>query len=307
MAARTLEWRLPLDTGEHRGLKTFRELVRASEDDPAPGSAQSLGGGAGDDVGVRQGRGVHAGGNETCDMGHVDQQPCVDGFRDACHAFEVDRARIGRAAGDQQRRAYLAGAGLDLIVVEQAALAVHAVVMGVEPAPGEVRRGAVAQMSAGREVEAEDPVSGAQEDEEHRLVRLRARVRLDVGVGRAEQRLRALDDEAFDDVDILAAAVEAIPGIALECLVAHLVSERLAHRAAHDVLGGDELDLDALAARLVVQRFAHRRIGVGEGTRGVGGGIVTGVHGVSHPVACGTRGNNSAGSGASVMGGIAGR
>ena len=68
--------------------------------------------------------------------------------------FEVDRARIGRAAGDQQRRAHLEGPGLDLFVVEQAARAVHPVVMGVEPAPGKVRPGAVAEMPARRNLAA---------------------------------------------------------------------------------------------------------------------------------------------------------
>ena len=47
---------------------------------------------------------------------------------------------------------------------------------------------------------------------------LRPRVRLHVGVGRAEERLRALDGEALDDVDVLAAAMEAPPGVALERL-----------------------------------------------------------------------------------------
>ena len=84
------------------------------------------------------GVGVHAGGDETGDVGHVDEETRVDGFRDGGHAFEVDRARVGRAAGDQQRRAHLAGAGLDRVVVEQTGLPVHAVVVGVEPAP---RRG----------------------------------------------------------------------------------------------------------------------------------------------------------------------
>ena len=294
MAARTLEWRLPLYPGEHRGLKAPGELLRARQDEPAPGSAQGLGRGAGDDVGMRQGRGVRAGGDEPCDMGHVDQQSGFDGFGDACHAFEVDRARIGGAAGDQQHRAHLAGPGLDPVVVEQAARAVHTVVMGVEPAPRKVRPGTVAEMTAGREVEAEDPVPGTQEHKEHRLVRLRARMRLDVGIGGAEEFLRALDGEAFDDVDVLSAPVEAVSGIALQRLVADLMPERLAHRAAHDVLRGDELDLGALAARLVVERLAHRGIGLGEGTRDVGGGVVAVVQGASHPIPFGARGGNSA-------------
>ena len=278
-----------LYSGEYRGLEALGERIRARQDKPAPGPAQGLGRGAGDDVGVRQGRGVRARGDEPCDMGHVDQEPCFDGFGDPCHAFEVDRARIGGAAGDQQRRADLAGPGLDPVVVEQSARAVHAVVMGVEPAPRKVRPGTVTQVTSRCEVEAQDPVSRLQQHEEHRLVRLRARMRLHVGVGGAEEFPCALDGEALDDVDVFAAPVEAVSGITLQCLVADLVSERLAHRAAHDVLRSDQLDLGALAARLVVERLAHRRIGLGEGTGVPSGGVVVVVHVASHPIAFSTR------------------
>ena len=88
---------------------------------------------------------------------------------------------------------------------------------------------------------------------------------------------------------MLAAAVEAVAGIALERLVADLVPERLAHGTAHDVLRSDELDPDALAARLVVERGAHLRIGVGERPRDVDRKIGAGVHRACHRIA-GSRG-----------------
>ncbi len=55
--------------------------------------------------------------------------------------------------------------------------------------------------------------------EVHRHVRLRAGVRLHVGVLGAEQRLRAVDRELLDDVHVLAAAVVALARIALGVLV----------------------------------------------------------------------------------------
>ena len=94
---------------------------------------------------------------------------------------------------------------------------------------------------------------------------------------------------------MLAAAVEAVAGIALERLVADLVPERLAHGAAHDVLRGDELDPDALAARLVVERGAHLRIGVGERPRDVDRGIGAGVHRACHRIAGGRGGRRGSG------------
>ena len=69
------------------------------------------------------------------------------------------------------------------------------------------------------EVEAEDRVAGLQQRRHHRGVGLRARVRLHVGVLRAEQRLQPVDRQLLDDVDVLAAAVVATPRVALGVLV----------------------------------------------------------------------------------------
>ena len=70
-----------------------------------------------------------------------------------------------------------------------------------------------------------------------------------------------------------------------------LVPERLAHRPAHDVLRGDELDLRALADRLGIERLAHRGIGLREGTREMGGRIAAAVRGGRHAVAGGESGD----------------
>ena len=80
----------PLHAGEDRGLQTPGELVRAREDDAAAGPAQGLGRGAGHDVGMRHGRGVYAGGHETGDMRHVDQQARPGGAGDCCSASPFD-------------------------------------------------------------------------------------------------------------------------------------------------------------------------------------------------------------------------
>jgi hypothetical protein len=82
-----------------------------------------------------------------------------------------------------------------------------------------IHRGAVRQMPAVRERHAEDRVPGLEEREIDRLVRLRPRVRLNVGELGAEQLLRPLDRNMLHDVDESAAAVVAGAGIALGILV----------------------------------------------------------------------------------------
>ena len=71
---------------------------------------------------------------------------------------------------------------------------------------------------------------------------LRARVRLDVGVLGAEQRLDAVDRQLLDLVHDLAAAVVALARVALGVLVVERRAHRLEHARPGEVLGGDQLD-----------------------------------------------------------------
>ena len=52
--------------------------LRSGEDEGAPGAAQGLVGGGGDDVGVGQGRGMGTAGNEAGNMSHVHHQGGAD-------------------------------------------------------------------------------------------------------------------------------------------------------------------------------------------------------------------------------------
>ena len=87
-----------------------------------------------------------------------------------------------------------------------------------------------------REREAHDPVARLQQRVVDGRVGLRAGVRLDVRVLGAEQRLRAVDRELLDDVDVLAAAVVALARIALGVLVGQHAALTLQHGLGHEVL-----------------------------------------------------------------------
>src|SRR6185295_13094133 len=95
-------------------------------------------------------------------------------------------------------------------------------------------------------------------------VRLRARVRLDVRVLGPEQRLRAVDRELLDHVDVLAAAVVALAGIALGVLVREHAALGLQDRLRHEVLGRDHLERALLALDLVTDRVGDLRVDVGQ-------------------------------------------
>ncbi len=91
-----------------------------------------------------------------------------------------------------------------------------------------------------------DRVAGLQQGHEYRHVRLRARVRLNVGVLGAEELLAALDRERFGDVDPFAPAVVPLSGIALGVLVGHHAAHRFPDRAARIVFRCDEFQILSL-------------------------------------------------------------
>ena len=104
----------------------------------------------------------------------------------------------------------------------------------------------VGEMAAVGEVHGQDLVARFEGGEIDGHVGLRAAVRLHVDVVGAEKRLRAIDRELLDDVDILAAAVPAFAGITLGVLVRQAGALRFHHRAAGEILRGDQLDVFAL-------------------------------------------------------------
>ena len=115
----------------------------------------------------------------------------------------------------------LVGQALHRVVVDLF-VGVQAVAHDLEPLAAHVQRHAVGQVAAFGQAHAHDGVAGLQQAEEHGLVGLRAGVGLHVGVLGAEQLLDAVDGQLLDDVDVLAAAVVALAGIALGVLVGEL-------------------------------------------------------------------------------------
>ena len=126
-----------------------------------------------------------------------------------------------------------------------------AVGVDLEQAAAKLSGMAVGEVAAMGQAHAQDAVAVLEDGEVGGHVGLRARVRLDVDVlGAREERERALLGQALDDVDVLAAAVVALAGLALGVLVGEPRALGLEDRARGVVLAGDELDLPGLALAL---------------------------------------------------------
>ena len=273
-----------LEAREGRGVDLLADVVAVRQDHAAATGAQGLVRGRGDDMGMRQRARVHTGGDQAREMGHVDHEVGAHRVGDLAEAREVEDPRIGRAAADDQLRLVLLGQGLDLVEVDPGIVLAHAVLHGVEPLAREVRRGAMGQVTAGRQRQAEHGVAGPQQGQHDTLVGLGAGVRLHVDEAAAEKLLGALDGEPLDRVDMLAAPIIAAAGIALGVLVGQYRALGLHDGAGDDVLGGDQFDLVLLAQQFVADRRGELGVGFGQGTGeeqvlvDLGRGGVSGTH-----------------------------
>ena len=77
-----------------------------AEDQAGARAAQGFVGCGGDDVRVRHGRRMHASGDQAGEVGHVDHEVGADFVGDGAHAGEVEDARIGAAAADDDLRLF---------------------------------------------------------------------------------------------------------------------------------------------------------------------------------------------------------
>ena len=249
---RVLE-RPALHPGEDGTVDGLRVLL-AAEDEPGARPGERLVRRRGDEVAVLDGIRVQPRRDESREVRHVAVEQRADLVGDLAELVRLDGARIRGAAADDQLRQVLLRQREHLVVVDHHRLARDAVVRDRVQASAEVDLQPVREVAAVVEAERQDRVARLQRRHVDRHVRLRARVRLDVRVLGAEQLLRAVDGELLDLVDHLAAAVIALPRVALGVLVRRHRADRLEHGRPREVLGRDQLDLAALPLELLAEQ-----------------------------------------------------
>ena len=198
---------------------------------------------------MRQGIGVHPGGNQPGHMRHVHEEHRADLVGDGAEARPVHHLRIGREPGHDHFRLVLQGQLLDLVVVDQA-LGVDPVLDGVEQLARGIDLGPVGQVAAVGQRHAQDGVARLQQGEVHGLVGLGTRMRLHVAVIGAKQLPEPVDGQLLGHVHVLAAAVVALARVAFGVLVGQLAALGLHHPRAGVVLARDQLDVVFLALAL---------------------------------------------------------
>ena len=84
----------PLAAREDRLIELLGELRIAAEDQATAGATQGLVGGGGDHVTDGNRVGVHTGGHQTSDVGHVGEQVGAHFIGDGAEGLEVDRCLL---------------------------------------------------------------------------------------------------------------------------------------------------------------------------------------------------------------------
>ncbi len=203
---------------------------------------------------------MHPARHQAGEMRHVHQQQRADLVADFAEGAEVDDARIGRTAGDDQLRLMLARQPRDLLDIDALVVAPHVIGHRLEPLARHVDRRAMREMPAGGEIEPHEGVAGLHQSKKHLRVSRSARMRLYIRKSAAEQLCYPLYGQLLGHVDELAAAVVALAWQAFGIFVGENRPLRFQYGARNDVLRGDQFDLVALPAEFLPNNLGDLRV-----------------------------------------------
>ena len=220
-----------LQARKHGGVDFPRQLLVVGEHQAAARAAERLVCRRSDDVSVGERAWMRAAGDESGEMRHVNHEYGADRIRDFAEAREINHARIGGAAGDDDFRLCVVRERLDFVIVDALIVAPHAIGDRLEPLARHVHGRAVGKMAAGGEVEPQIGIARLHGGHKSGLVRLTAGMRLHIGEAAIEQFFRAVDGKLLDHVDPLATTVIALARITLGVFVGEHRALRFQHGA----------------------------------------------------------------------------
>ena len=111
--------RAALKAGEDRRIDLLCDVLVVGQHHAPAGTAQGLVRRRRHHVGVAEGRWMLARGDQPREMRHVDEEQGANLVADRAEAREVEMARIGRAAGDDQLWPMLLREPFDLVEVDE--------------------------------------------------------------------------------------------------------------------------------------------------------------------------------------------
>ncbi|EAU64874.1 conserved hypothetical protein [Stigmatella aurantiaca DW4/3-1] len=252
-----------LDAGEDLAVERLGELLTA-QDEPAPRPPERLVRGGGDELRQGHGRRVNPRGHQAGDVRHVHHHRRAHAVGDLAELAEIERARVGARAHDDDLGLVLLGQARHLGEVDGLRVPGEPIVDHLVELAGEVEGRAVGEVAARVEVQGQEGVPRLHQGHVGGHVGLAAGVGLDVGGLGPEQIPGALDRQRLRHVDHLAPAVVALAGVALGVLVRQRGTHCLEHGGADEVLRGNQLDAFLLALRLLADDLGDLGIDLGQ-------------------------------------------
>ncbi len=241
----------------------------------------------------------HLARDQPGEVRHVDHERRVDLVGDLAQHAEIHEPRIRAVARDKYQRPGFLGAAPDVVVLQEERHGVDTVGAVTKQLSGDVGTEAVGEVAPSLQGHPEQRliaellaqsfpvvvgeivgVPRLEARQRRRLDPLRedrperdevgvdAAVRLGIHVRRAEECARELVGARFDDVDVVASGIEAVPGRALGVLVAEPVAHREQHGRAREVLACDQLEVRPLVGELVQDGVGHGRLDPCDGIEG---------------------------------------
>jgi hypothetical protein len=239
-------------------------VLLLGQDDAAAGSAEGFVRGGGDDVGIRHRVRVQPCGHQAGEVRHVHHEVGAHEVRDAAELGEIELARVGGPAGDDELRAVFQCQRFNLCHVDPEVGFPHVVRDHVVQLAREVDLHAVGEVAAVGQAQSHDGVARVQQGEHGGGVGLGAGVRLHVGEFGAEQGLDAVNGQLLNDVHVFAAAVVALTRVAFGVLVSQDRALGFHHGGGREILRGDHFQRRLLAHQLVVNGLLDLGIDCGK-------------------------------------------
>src|SRR3989344_7028158 len=206
-------------------------------------------------VRVRHGRWICSAGDKPGEMRHVHEKVRADFVTNLAEMREVYRSWISGIACRYNLRLVLLCQSTDFVKIYEFVFLSYTILHGIIVPAREVHGMPMREMAAVVKAHPHERVSQPKEREEHRLVRRRAGIRLDVHVLRAKKFFRPLYGKRFNLVYVFLPAVISLSRISFGITILGRYGQCFKHRQRCYVIGGNHVQ----RASLLFQFFNVRR------------------------------------------------
>ena len=193
-------------------------------------------------------------------MGHVHHQLCPNRLCDLSKLRMRDFPWVGTGTRHDHLGAEFFCQAIHLIEIDSGSGFSDAVRVEIKQDSRLVQPHSMGQVAAVRQIKPQNRIPRRQEGEVDRLIRLRARVRLDVGMLRPKQFFCPVSRNIFNNIDVFAATVLPSAGIPFRIFIGQYTSDGLHHSWTRVVLAGDHLQARFLPTCLLADGFPDFRI-----------------------------------------------